>query len=133
MQGFWTEQRVGVLTEMHNAGHSTSAIGAAVGCTRNAVIGKLARMGMSRQQPRMQERVAKSVAKVASVEDRTLAQSLLELRYGQCRWPLQNDFCESDALLGSSYCAFHCRKAVQKIRGLRQPFLFSVHHRGSST
>jgi hypothetical protein len=36
-----------------------------------------------------------------------LAESLLELRSDQCRWPLETTFCEDAKLPGASYCATH--------------------------
>ena len=43
----WSEERQNILIELHALGLSASAIGTKMGTTRNAVIGKLHRMGKS--------------------------------------------------------------------------------------
>lgn len=47
MIGFWTPDRVEELTWYQAAGLSASQIADVLGCTRNAVIGKLHRMGIA--------------------------------------------------------------------------------------
>ena len=44
---FWTEDKTAQLLKLHGEGHSCSAIGRVLGCSRNAVIGKIHRMGLS--------------------------------------------------------------------------------------
>lgn len=45
---FWTEERTAIAVKLRNEGLSASLIAARIGgCTRNAVIGKLHRMGMN--------------------------------------------------------------------------------------
>ena len=43
-RGFWTDRRIEWLLKLWAEGHSTTEIGAHMGCTRNAVIGKLHRL-----------------------------------------------------------------------------------------
>lgn len=43
---FWTEERVEQLKQMRADGKSNTVIGAALGATRNAVAGKISRMGL---------------------------------------------------------------------------------------
>ena len=45
---FWTAERVEIARDMHAKGHTCREIGAVVGTTRNAVIGKLHRLGIAR-------------------------------------------------------------------------------------
>lgn len=47
----WTHQQVQTMLTLHEAGLSCSQIGARVGKTRNAVIGKLHRMGIVKHAP----------------------------------------------------------------------------------
>lgn len=47
----WTADRVELLTSLHKEGLSASLIGMQLRVTRNAVIGKLNRMGLSRPRP----------------------------------------------------------------------------------
>jgi hypothetical protein len=48
----WTEEKVAVLKQMHEAGEPFSSIGFAVGMTRNATIGKARRLGLMRREMR---------------------------------------------------------------------------------
>lgn len=48
----WTPESVERLINLHNEGLSSSAIGRVLGCSRNAVIGKIHRLGMAGQRPR---------------------------------------------------------------------------------
>lgn len=45
--GTWTEDRIATLTKMYAQGYSCRAIGAEMGLTRNAVIGKVGRLKLS--------------------------------------------------------------------------------------
>jgi GcrA cell cycle regulator len=46
----WTEERISVLTTRWLAGDSASDIGVLLGCSKNAVIGKLGRLGVKRPE-----------------------------------------------------------------------------------
>src|SRR5690349_8034205 len=48
-QGFWTEDKVTKLRKMVNDGYSFTLIGEAVGCSRNAAIGKALRLNIQSQ------------------------------------------------------------------------------------
>lgn len=53
----WTPEKVELLRALHAAGLSGSLIGARLGATRSAVIGKLHRLGLSRHsQPRLRKK-----------------------------------------------------------------------------
>jgi GcrA cell cycle regulator len=53
----WTEEKVRKLLELHALGYSASQIAAELGgCTRNAVIGKLHRRGLTKTRPPASER-----------------------------------------------------------------------------
>jgi GcrA cell cycle regulator len=47
MEQFWSEARLGTLRELLARGFTASGAGAQLGCSRNAVIGKAAREGIS--------------------------------------------------------------------------------------
>ncbi len=112
----WTPERVEQLRSFVVSGLTCSKIAAEIGVTRNAVIGKIHRLGLSpersaaaaarscpqpvRRQRRLAQRhmlrliraEAPQVAAGASAEtlsvDSAQHCSLLELAQGKCRWPL---------------------------------------------
>jgi len=47
---WWTEDRVGLLKKLWDEGISAGHIGLRMGCTRNAVLGKVDRLGLPRRQ-----------------------------------------------------------------------------------
>lgn len=49
MTSWWTDERVALLRKKWEEGVSAGQIGALMGCTRNAVIGKVTRMGLGRR------------------------------------------------------------------------------------
>ena len=136
----WTSERVEQLRTYVNAGLTCSQIALEIGVTRNAVIGKIHRLGLSpgspgaapalrhppRVRPRMTERrivhaifaELRHVAEVGPVESADRC-SLLDLAHGKCRWPINDPadedfvFCGNDAVAGMSYCAGHVRIAYR--------------------
>lgn len=110
----WTDERIETLKTLYGDGLSASQIGAELGCTRNAVIGKVHRIGLrrrgrpvavSRPQPRHKPQRRAPIKQGAIVrapqqpyveptpiEDSAIptAQhcSLLELTSKTCRWPI---------------------------------------------
>lgn len=46
---WWTDERVEVLKKLWDEGHSAGQIGRQMACSRNAVIGKVTRLGLSRR------------------------------------------------------------------------------------
>ena len=113
----WTEERVDQLRNCINAGLSCSQIACEIGVSRNAVIGKIHRLGLAPGRPvaTPRERLAGREAHawrqrftqrrilralfahapprtdVASALVEGAARcSLLELKQGKCRWPLSD-------------------------------------------
>ena len=141
----WTEERVEQLRTYVNAGLSCSQIADKIGMTRNAVIGKIHRLGLSqpigssplsgpsRRRPRLeQSRIAHAIVaeqphmtRVAALEVSDIKSerrcSLLDLADGKCRWPINDPseedfaFCGNDAVAGMSYCAGHVRLAYRLV------------------
>lgn len=48
----WTDERVALLKELHGKGHSFSMIARELGTTRNAVIAKADRLGLTHRKPK---------------------------------------------------------------------------------
>jgi GcrA cell cycle regulator len=138
----WTTDRVELLKSHFDAGLSCREIAAAIGVSRNAVIGKLARLqltrGPARAEPRAsktaRERSRKSIPRLqyqmlqAVYEDPQPALdaiasdhrcSLFELSNERCRWPISTPgaedfcFCGNTPLDGQPYCSGHTRLAYR--------------------
>ncbi len=141
----WTDERVGELKRLFSEGYSASKIaGFLRGVTRNAVIGKLFRLGLMRGRrinhpanqlrSRLTSRTSKATVKlkprlrvVTTVSVEALNVSLMDLKPYSCRWPTTDDkphlFCgharEGDH---TPYCAEHrvmARTTVAKKAKLR--------------
>lgn len=106
----WTPERVATLIALWHEEHSTSEIGRRLGITKNAVIGKVHRLGLPKRRP---SPVAEpEVAQVIKLDS---------LRVGMCSWPLGNPgeegfhFCGDRVLEGKPYCSKHCAVAYVKV------------------
>ena len=139
----WTEERVALLKARVDAGLTCAQIAREIGVSRNAVIGKLSRLGLSRvkgvpagqpgrtvpKMPRprivIQQRTSplalttRQLPLAQPVVDSGPRRSLLELAQGHCRWPLSEPgaadfgFCGKEQVEGLSYCAAHARMAYR--------------------
>lgn len=123
----WTDERIGLLKRHFEAGLSCSEIAADIGVSRNAVIGKLSRLNLTRGrtnddrkvQDRPPARVRKAVPRlqyemlatiygdidapaVAVPIDDANRCSLLELAENRCRWPISTPGAEDFCFCGNS-------------------------------
>jgi GcrA cell cycle regulator len=119
----WTAERIELLKQRFEAGLSCREIACDIGVSRNAVIGKLSRLNLTREKPGAARRPARSDAtqeprrkaaprlqyqmlRALYAEPRPAADepihnehccSLLELSKERCRWPISTpgaaDFC----------------------------------------
>jgi len=118
----WTDERIERLKSHFAAGLTCREIAADIGVSRNAVIGKLARLnltrGPKREDRRVEARAARGLNTLARLQQEMLAGvygaaalpdpprpvideanrcSLLELDENRCRWPIStpgaDDFC----------------------------------------
>lgn len=133
---FWNEQREESLKELVAGGITGSQIASDLGTTRNAVIGKISRMGLVRPprqyQPRVKRkqssadhslkvRVAFTKIAIPPVQEPVYSDlqkcSLMELNEHTCRWPVGNPgdpgffFCGATPVDELPYCAYHSRIA----------------------
>jgi GcrA cell cycle regulator len=139
----WNTDRVELLKQHFEAGLSCREIAAHIGVSRNAVIGKLTRLGLTRgptnaeqhrqattkeraprSSPRAQYRMLQVVYENGQPAiDAPIASerpcSLLELSKERCRWPISTPgeegicFCGNTPLKGLPYCAGHTRLAYK--------------------
>src|SRR5262249_2477949 len=142
-QTTWTPERIVLLKNGINAGLSCGQIAREIGVSRNAVIGKLNRLGLSRFKGIAAGRLAQAGAKKAPYNIVTAQQTLqtvwpeaqhactevlsdsinrctlLELQQWHCRWPLGDPackdfgFCGSKPVDGLPYCPAHARIAYR--------------------
>lgn len=139
----WTNERIELLKQHFEAGLSCREIAADIGVSRNAVIGKLSRLNLTRGRtgddrkgqdgsfarpkavPRLQFEMLATiygdtdVPMVTGPIDEANRCSLLELSENRCRWPISSPgaedfcFCGNSAPDGQSYCAGHSRLAYR--------------------
>ena len=135
----WTTERVAMLRSFFNAGLSCAQIAQEIGVSRNAVIGKMNRLGLSRGRrtaaagtpraasPRrphvLTQRLALKALFAAEpvVTDVVSPEpcSLFNLTARKCRWPIGSvgtpdfTFCGNATADGVSYCTGHARMAYR--------------------
>jgi GcrA cell cycle regulator len=138
----WTPERVEQLKRCFDAGLTCREIAVDIGVSRNAVIGKLSRLNLTREprddverpvrkaSPRApRARTVKHQIRMLQAEygettpEQPIANghccSLLELDEQRCRWPVETPdaadfrFCGNRPVDGLPYCAGHARLAYQ--------------------
>ena len=125
----WTEERVELLKNRFAAGLSAREIAGDIGVSRNAVIGKLSRLGLSREKaadarrparkdaakghrpgplPRLQYQMLQKLyaEPQAVVDDEPVHSehccSLLELSEEKCRWPISTPGADDFCFCGNT-------------------------------
>ena len=138
----WTTERVELLKSHFEAGLSCREIATQIGVSRNAVIGKLSRMNLTRGKPGAEPRQkkpakARGTKSVPRLQYQLLQAlydeeptdgseivsvqrcSLFELSKERCRWPISTPgaddfcFCGNPPLDGLPYCTGHTRLAYR--------------------
>ena len=103
----WTPELIASLESLWNEGLATTEIGRRLGMSKNAVIGKAHRLGLSgRPSPIRREAQARPARRVVTGP--------------VCQWPIGDPrlpdfhFCGEAALPGKPYCAHHCASAYTR-------------------
>ena len=122
----WTEERVALLTEFWTSGLWARQIAERLGSvTRNAVIGKANRLGLSQPTKssvtRRKKREEQEQKQATVVVDPPPGEgvSILTLTNMSCRWPIGHPgeedfrFCGARTIAGQPYCAGHAKLAYQ--------------------
>jgi GcrA cell cycle regulator len=122
----WTKENVDRLKIYWSDGDTADLIADKLGCSRNAVIGKVHRLGLNKSTgvagaPRVRHRrvVGEKVDPVEAdganvpIERR---RTLLDIGPRECHWPFGDPVLEGFFYCGAavserSYCAYHCRIA----------------------
>ena len=141
----WTDERIELLKKLWSEGLSASQIATRIGgVTRNAVIGKVHRLGLEGRTragpdaPQLDERavgargtgLGRADSAAVPAEPATEPEhdpgtdkvTLLHLTEQTCKWPIGDPgtpsfhFCGRRAELGLPYCAAHARIAYQPAR-----------------
>lgn len=107
----WNDRTINRLKQCLADGMSASEIGNELGVTRNAVIGKVTRLGLAFSR--------KPYMRGASLPQQR--RTILTLRQHECRWPVGDPlydphnffFCGAAQKEGSSYCSHHDRRSKQ--------------------
>lgn len=123
----WTDEAVTTLTRMWDEGLSASQIGAELGVSRCAVLGKIDRLGLPkrREQSHLVPKLAPQPLLAPIIADIDIPQaqrvaSVLDLTHEHCRWPVGDPgtpnffFCGARPIEGLSYCGAHCRVAYRQ-------------------
>jgi len=134
----WTNERVEELRRLWGQGQTASRIADLLGgVTRNAVIGKVHRLGLAgRASPSRSERPRLPMAPKVTMrshippapiveEDPLILEdgshaTVLTINDRMCRWPIGDPsadefhFCGGEAVPGRPYCASHCGMAYQR-------------------
>ncbi|MEQ8667036.1 MAG: GcrA family cell cycle regulator [Rhodospirillales bacterium] len=111
----WTPERIAALIALWEEGLTTSVIGERLGITKNAVVGKVHRLGLPKR--------VTSTRAPAPVEEKPMGEmiKLDKLSTGMCCWPDGEPgsenfrFCGAPAVEGKPYCTEHCRRAYVRI------------------
>ena len=135
----WTPERIKVLIGLWEEGLPTSEIGRRLGVTKNAVVGKVHRLGLKKRQSPIRQSAGTSSqpkkAKKAPPAQPTTAQPqsapvklptgdvvrLEELTAQMCCWPEgepgtpEFHFCGQPAVPEKPYCEEHCARAYVKV------------------
>lgn len=122
----WASERVEKLKELAAKGWSCGMIANELGITRNAVIGKLSRMGIERNKrrtnvdrfsiPRRKTFSRPPKVIVLPFRPSTDSVSFFDLKDHQCRFPVAGEgmhtlFCGAGKLDSHSYCPYHYQVA----------------------
>jgi len=114
----WTEERLGNLTRLWTDGLSITQIGLTIGLSRNAVVGKVHRMGL----PKRQSPIVRSDKPVEPKRRKLSPLTAADWDRNKCCWPFGDPkaadfhFCGEKIREGRPYCASHCEKAYTNTR-----------------
>lgn len=120
----WTPERVELLTKLWQENYSARQISEILGgdISRNAIIGKAHRLGLSNGGKKASQEKKAGVNK-SSLKAGFLPAGLLppSPKHNTCKWPIgdptQPDFhfCDEEIYAGRSYCLNHCTVAYRKL------------------
>ena len=111
MKNYWTKQKVDKLTKLWEQGVSAREIANKLGeVSRNAVIGKANRLGLSKKVGNTEKKIEALYIDVNS----------LVPNMSGCKWPIGHPgdkdfyFCGKEVIPGKPYCGEHCLIAYRR-------------------
>ena len=111
MKNYWTKQKVDKLTKLWEQGVSSREIAGKLGdVSRNAVIGKANRLGLSK----------KVITNSDKNEELPLDVTSLVPNMSGCKWPIGHPgdkdfyFCSKEIIPTKPYCGEHCLVAYRR-------------------
>lgn len=117
-QSSWTEERLETLKDLWAKGLSITQIGLKIGVSRNAVVGKVHRMGL----PKRQSPIARSSKPPMPKRRKSAPIGLTEWDRNKCCWPIGDPksdnfhFCGDKPEEGRPYCHHHCTIAYTTMK-----------------
>ena len=109
----WNKERLGQLTKLWGQGLSITQIGLKLGVTRNAVVGKVHRMGL----PKRQSPIVRSDKPFEPKRRKLSPLTFADWDRHKCCWPIGDPrspdfkFCGDKVVEGRPYCEEHCNQA----------------------
>ena len=123
----WTYERIEKLKKLWEEGLTASRIAAELGdVTRNAVIGKAHRLGLSGRMASKSPSSGISIIRKKKIHIPMNPTPFLEIKDGLCRWPIgepENSdfrFCGRTTNEGFVYCQTHHKVAYQPLTAVRE-------------
>ena len=111
MKNYWTKQKVDKLTKLWEKGVSAREIANKLGeVSRNAVIGKANRLGLSKKAEKTEKKI-----EAIHVDVNSLVPNM-----SGCKWPIGHPgdkdfyFCGKEVIPGKPYCGEHCVIAYRR-------------------
>lgn len=118
----WTPEKIKQLKKLLGKGKSSFEIGKELGISKNAVIGKIHRLGLN--MPKAPEEKVVVVQKENKKVQKLTHVGLLDLKFNSCRWPIGEPkdkdfhFCGAVCQTGKPYCPEHCKIAYTSLKEL---------------
>ena len=116
-QSVWTEERLEQLKALWAEGLSITQIGLRIGVSRNAVVGKVHRMGLPKRQSPIVRSANPKRDERPIQRRRAVPLTLEQWDRNTCSWPIGDpktdgfSFCGAPVVPGRPYCAEHCAAA----------------------
>ena len=111
MKNYWTKQKVDKLTKLWEQGVSAREIANKLGeVSRNAVIGKANRLGLSKKAENTEKKI-----EALHIDVNSLVPNM-----SGCKWPIGHPgdkdfyFCGKEVIPGKPYCGEHCVIAYRR-------------------
>ncbi len=121
-QSVWTDDRLEQLKALWGEGLSITQIGLKLGVSRNAVVGKVHRMGLPKRQSPIVRRSNPKLDDRPIQRRRAVPLTLEQWDRNTCSWPIGDpktdnfSFCGSTVEPGRPYCSQHCAVAYTSVR-----------------